>query len=155
MSKEHSYHLTTKMDRKYRQRNFRITDRTREAIPFSRKTRWILPLHQIRHFVEIRLNIIRKNCSSHHYQVVICSGFYIYVRMQGWSLPIMIDHPTGTMIELETGGGRFKEVTLHPVVTLQNKEFAGKLNALHQRAHELCFIANSVNFEVTHQPTAK
>ncbi|MBK7887143.1 MAG: OsmC family protein [Bacteroidetes bacterium] len=65
------------------------------------------------------------------------------------------DHPTGTMIELETGGGRFKEVTLHPVVTLQNKEFAGKLNALHQRAHDLCFIANSVNFEVTHQPTAK
>ncbi|MBK9401853.1 MAG: OsmC family protein [Bacteroidetes bacterium] len=65
------------------------------------------------------------------------------------------DHPTGTMIELETGGGRFKEVTLHPVVTLQNKEFAGKLNALHQRAHELCFIANSVNFEVTHQASVK
>ncbi|MBL0096908.1 MAG: OsmC family protein [Bacteroidetes bacterium] len=65
------------------------------------------------------------------------------------------DHPTGTMIELETGGGRFKEVTLHPLVTLQNKEFAGKLNALHQRAHELCFIANSVNFEVTHQASVK
>jgi organic hydroperoxide reductase OsmC/OhrA len=28
-------------------------------------------------------------------------------------------------------------------------------NALHQKANELCFIANSVNFKVHHQPVCK
>jgi organic hydroperoxide reductase OsmC/OhrA len=30
---------------------------------------------------------------------------------------------------------------------------AGRAEALHGRANELCFIANSVNFVVRHEPT--
>jgi organic hydroperoxide reductase OsmC/OhrA len=65
------------------------------------------------------------------------------------------DHATGTMIETATGGGRFREVTLHPLVTVTEKQMIGKANALHQKANELCFIANSLNFEVKHEPVCK
>jgi organic hydroperoxide reductase OsmC/OhrA len=30
-----------------------------------------------------------------------------------------------------------------------------KANGLHEKAHKLCFIANSVNFPVKHQPVTK
>lgn len=65
------------------------------------------------------------------------------------------DHPTGIMEENDSGGGKFTEVTLHPVVTIENKELAYKLEALHQQAHACCFIANSVNFKVSHLPEVK
>ncbi len=58
------------------------------------------------------------------------------------------DAATGTMLETEDGGGRFVEVTLHPKVSIQQSEMTEKALALHERAHELCFIANSVNFPV-------
>lgn len=63
------------------------------------------------------------------------------------------DNATGIMAETADGGGRFIEVILHPAVTVQNASMIEKAGTLHQRAHELCFIANSVNFPVRHQPT--
>ena len=65
------------------------------------------------------------------------------------------DHPTGIMTETENGGGVFKEVTLKPIVTVKDKSMLDSLEELHQQSHALCFIANSVNFTVKHQPTAK
>ena len=62
------------------------------------------------------------------------------------------DRPRGIMEETSNGGGRFKEVTLYPVVTIADAAQLGKLEALHERAHALCFIANSVNFPVKHIP---
>lgn len=64
------------------------------------------------------------------------------------------DHATGIMVETSTGG-RFTEVTLHPLVIVTAKEMVEKANELHKKAHELCFIANSVNFPVYHKPTTK
>jgi organic hydroperoxide reductase OsmC/OhrA len=64
-----------------------------------------------------------------------------------------IDEATGTMIETEDGGGRFTEVTLYPTVTVANQIMIDEANALHKKANELCFIANSVNFPVHHKPT--
>jgi organic hydroperoxide reductase OsmC/OhrA len=61
------------------------------------------------------------------------------------------DNPTGRMIITTDGRDRFKEVTLHPVVTVQNKSMIEKAIDLHAKAHELCFIANSVNFPVNHK----
>ena len=58
------------------------------------------------------------------------------------------DQPKGTMVETADGGGRFQEVCLYPVVTLIDANQGSMLEALHERAHELCFIANSVNFPV-------
>lgn len=65
-----------------------------------------------------------------------------------------IDHATGIMIETANGGGRFKEVTLNPVVTVESTAMIEKANSLHAKANELCFIANSVNFPVKHNATS-
>jgi len=65
------------------------------------------------------------------------------------------DEPTGIMEETDNGGGRFKEVILHPTVTVNNPLFLERLNELHKKANELCFIANSVNFPIQHKPSAK
>jgi organic hydroperoxide reductase OsmC/OhrA len=63
-----------------------------------------------------------------------------------------IDYPTGVMEETANGGGKFKEVTLQPTVTVSgDKVSAEQLEALHKKANELCFIANSVNFPVKHK----
>ncbi len=58
------------------------------------------------------------------------------------------DHATGTMLETESGGGHFTEVVLHPLVYVQERSMMERANELHEKAHELCFIANSVNFPV-------
>ena len=58
------------------------------------------------------------------------------------------DHAIGTMLQLPTGGGHFTEVTLHPLVTITDGSKTEQAIALHKKAHEKCFIANSVNFPV-------
>lgn len=63
------------------------------------------------------------------------------------------DQPEGTMIEdLPSGGGRFSEVVLRPLVTVADAAMVERAGALHERAHQLCYIANSVNFLVRHEP---
>lgn len=66
-----------------------------------------------------------------------------------------IDNATGKMEEVENGGGRFIEVTLNPLVTVADNTMIAKANELHKKANALCFIANSVNFPVYHNPTTK
>ncbi len=60
------------------------------------------------------------------------------------------DEPSGLMIEASEGGGRFKEVMLNPTVIVTEKSMLSTLDELHEQAHRKCFIANSVNFPVTH-----
>lgn len=62
------------------------------------------------------------------------------------------DRATGTMIEDGKGGGRFTEVILRPVVTIIDPAKLEHATRLHGTAHKVCFIANSVNFPVLHQP---
>ena len=59
------------------------------------------------------------------------------------------DQAEGTMRETADGGGRFINVTLRPHAIVKGS--IAQAEALHQRAHELCFIANSVNFPVEHK----
>jgi organic hydroperoxide reductase OsmC/OhrA len=62
------------------------------------------------------------------------------------------DDAEGVMVEeAATGGGRFTQVTLRPRVTIKSGD-RDKAYALHHKAHELCFIANSVNFPVACEP---
>jgi organic hydroperoxide reductase OsmC/OhrA len=56
------------------------------------------------------------------------------------------------MIEDSDGGGRFKEVVLQPEITLAAGADLARARALHHDAQEKCFIANSVNFTVRHEP---
>jgi organic hydroperoxide reductase OsmC/OhrA len=62
------------------------------------------------------------------------------------------DEAEGTMIET-ADGGRFTNVTLHPAVKVTDS--AERAEALHKRAHELCFLANSVNFPVELRPVTE
>ena len=61
------------------------------------------------------------------------------------------DAATGTMTETANGGGKFTEVTLCPTVTIVNKLMVPQAVALHKKANELCFIANSCNFPIHHK----
>lgn len=63
------------------------------------------------------------------------------------------DNATGTMQERPDGSGVFTHVQLNPKVTVTAESDAEKAESLHHRAHELCFIANSVNFPVENSPT--
>lgn len=63
------------------------------------------------------------------------------------------DAATGTMQETPDGGGRFTEVVLRPLVTVAGEIDEERMNAVHERAHQLCFIAKSVNFPVRCEAT--
>lgn len=62
------------------------------------------------------------------------------------------DEAEGTMQLNADGSGQFTKVVLHPRAQYFEAPDAEKLQALHHRAHEFCFIARSVNFPVRCQP---
>ena len=57
------------------------------------------------------------------------------------------------ILEYGKNGGRFTEVILHPIVTVKSEDMIPLAISLHSEAHACCFIANSVNFPVHHQPS--
>ncbi|MFO1054620.1 MAG: OsmC family protein [Planctomycetota bacterium] len=57
------------------------------------------------------------------------------------------DAAEGTMVIAAHGGGQFREVVLRPRVAITSGD-AAQARALHERAHALCFIANSVSCAV-------
>jgi len=73
----------------------------------------------------------------------------------GVSVVDYVDNATGVMIETTDGGGHFIEVTLNPIVTVKEVSMVEKANKIHKKARELCYIANSVNFPVYHNPKTK
>ena len=62
------------------------------------------------------------------------------------------DAAAGKMVTKEDGSGHFTEVILHPQVTISRESDQSKATEIHKNAHELCFIANSVNFPVRCEP---
>jgi organic hydroperoxide reductase OsmC/OhrA len=63
-----------------------------------------------------------------------------------------VDHAEGEMEEAADGSGRFTRVTLRPRVTVAAGADMAMARQLHAAAHAKCFIANSVNFPVQHEP---
>ena len=63
-----------------------------------------------------------------------------------------IDNAEGFMTEHADGSGEFTRVTLRPRVTITDPARSHEAALIHHRAHELCFIARSVNFEVMCEP---
>ena len=81
---------------------------------------------------------------------------YLHVCvMHNITVTAYTDHAKGTMSELSGGSGHFTEVLLQPIVTVKELSMIQKAIELHHKAHELCFIANSVNFPVRTVPTVK
>jgi len=62
------------------------------------------------------------------------------------------DEAKGIMMEKADGSGYFKEVTLYPIVTLTDSTRIDRARELHHEANKLCFIANSCNFPIRHEP---
>ncbi len=63
------------------------------------------------------------------------------------------DDAKGTMEESAYGSGKFTSVVLHPKVTITDKDQEAEATELHEAANSMCFIANSCNFLIKHQPT--
>jgi organic hydroperoxide reductase OsmC/OhrA len=74
---------------------------------------------------------------------------YFYVCQQN-NIEILDynDVATGTLELKEDSSGSFIEVTLNPKITLKDHKQNELALQLHKNAHELCFIANSVNFPI-------
>lgn len=62
------------------------------------------------------------------------------------------DQAVGNLLLDAGGGGRFEEITLHPAVTIAAGGDVAKAVQLHERAHALCFIANSCSVPIRHEP---
>lgn len=64
------------------------------------------------------------------------------------------DEATATMLQTDKGG-HFTLVILNPQVIINDSLKIEQANRLHTIANEHCFIANSVNFPVHHNPFCK
>ena len=62
------------------------------------------------------------------------------------------DVAEGVMTEAPGGGGRFTEVVLQPEIMVPPGTDLARAEALHDDAHRMCFIANSVNFPIRCEP---
>jgi organic hydroperoxide reductase OsmC/OhrA len=71
----------------------------------------------------------------------------------GITITAYTDQASGVMAEEADGSGRFTEVTLRPQMTITDAGRIADAEALHARAHELCAMANSVNFPVRCVPS--
>src|ERR1700719_3547835 len=78
--------------------------------------------------------------------------YLVLCAKEGIVVTHYVDHATGTLVETPDGSGHFEEVTLHPRVTIESAQHISRATDLHTRAHDMCFVANSVNFDVRTDP---
>ena len=62
------------------------------------------------------------------------------------------DNATGLLIERSKGKSGIEEVVLNPVFTVADDSMKEKAVEMHHTAHDFCYIANSVNFEIKCNP---
>lgn len=63
------------------------------------------------------------------------------------------DHPIGHGETLPNGAGRFLSAILRPSISLHHGADLDIAAALHEKVHDYCFIARSVNFPVSVEPS--
>jgi organic hydroperoxide reductase OsmC/OhrA len=63
-----------------------------------------------------------------------------------------VDDAEGEMVEHADGSGEFTRVVLRPKMKIADAARVADMAAIHHRAHELCAMARSVNFEVACEP---
>ena len=61
------------------------------------------------------------------------------------------DEALGEMLEHSDGSGEFSRVILRPRMKIADAARTDEALEIHQRAHELCFVARSMNFAVEHE----
>ena len=78
---------------------------------------------------------------------------YLHVCVtEGVVVEEYVDIARGSMVSDPDGSGRFTEAVLTPHVVVAETSMLQVAAQAHHRANELCFIANSVNFPVRHEP---
>jgi organic hydroperoxide reductase OsmC/OhrA len=78
--------------------------------------------------------------------------FLDLARRDGFFITRYRDAAEGVMSKQNNGKWAVTTVTLKPVITFQGREpTAAEMDNLHHRAHEDCFIANSVKTEIVIQ----
>ena len=81
---------------------------------------------------------------------------YLYVCSQnGIKVLEYSDNAEATLEVSADGSGRFVEVRLNPKVKISNQDKIELALELHQKANQLCFIANSCNFPVLHEASCE
>jgi len=77
--------------------------------------------------------------------------FVDYARRGGWVVDSYVDDAEGTLEKRSDGKMWMSRVSLRPQVQFSGDKqpTAAEIEHLHHRAHEDCFIANSVTTEVT------
>ena len=99
--------------------------------------------------------------SPHHYSpedllVAALSSCHMlsYLHFAASHKIIVLEYHDNADGLLHTKEGKicFKEVTLRPKVVISAEGNQEKALALHEKAHQQCFIANSVNFKVHVEP---
>jgi organic hydroperoxide reductase OsmC/OhrA len=78
---------------------------------------------------------------------------YLFAATQARVVVTAYEDRVSGMMEFAEGTGRFTEVVLRPMVTVGPGTDLAVARQLHERAHAVCFIANSVNFPVRHEAT--
>jgi organic hydroperoxide reductase OsmC/OhrA len=79
--------------------------------------------------------------------------WYLHLcAVAGVTVTAYADDARGTMAEAADGSGRFTEVVLRPRITVADSSMLEAAAGLHKEANEKCFIANSVNFTLRHEP---
>lgn len=81
--------------------------------------------------------------------------FLDFAKHAGFPVRRYRDEPEGLMGRLEAGKFAITKVTLRPMVEFGDAApNADQLAALHHKAHDACFIANSIKAEVVVEPAA-
>jgi organic hydroperoxide reductase OsmC/OhrA len=79
--------------------------------------------------------------------------FVDFARRDGWIVDTYVDEAEGVLEKRADGKMWMSRVTLHPHIAWggERRPDDAAITDLHHRAHEACFIANSVTTEVTVQ----
>lgn len=81
---------------------------------------------------------------------------YLYVCSQNGIEVIEYSDNAEAILEVNPdGSGRFVEARLYPKVKISNPDQIDLALELHQKANQLCFIANSCNFPVLHEASCE
>jgi organic hydroperoxide reductase OsmC/OhrA len=80
--------------------------------------------------------------------------FLAFAAKGGFTVDSYRDEAAGVLGRDERGKTSITSVSLRPAVVFSgdNRPDAAAIDALHHRAHEACYIANSIRAEVTIQP---
>jgi organic hydroperoxide reductase OsmC/OhrA len=82
--------------------------------------------------------------------------FVDFARRAGFVVDSYVDEAEGVLEKRADGKMWMSRVTMHPRVEFSGEKRPGdaEIADLHHRAHEACFIANSVTTEVVIQPSS-